>query len=181
MVWQIAISAVERLRLEGAPCRIPVALACPLARPALYPHRVRSVRHCRKSADAWRRDDCDLREQRIRLSNCTVSRRRTWTGFDDRNDSGDSWFSLLTSDVDSIFASKSDRAHRLFGQIIAQFQLGIFQEATEPTPKRQRVSAGFGQSALGQCAGAGRLDRLLSGLRLRRPWTLYLDSKPMDI
>jgi hypothetical protein len=36
-VWQIAISAVERLRLEGAPCRIPVALACPLARPALNP------------------------------------------------------------------------------------------------------------------------------------------------
>ena len=36
-VWQIAISAVERLRLEGAPCRIPVALACPLARPALIP------------------------------------------------------------------------------------------------------------------------------------------------
>ena len=36
-VWQIAISAVERLRLEGAPCRIPVALACPLAGPALNP------------------------------------------------------------------------------------------------------------------------------------------------
>jgi hypothetical protein len=36
-VRQIAISSVERLRLEDAPCRIPVALACPLARPALNP------------------------------------------------------------------------------------------------------------------------------------------------
>ena len=36
-VWQIALSAVERLRLEGARCRTSVALACPLAGRALNP------------------------------------------------------------------------------------------------------------------------------------------------
>jgi hypothetical protein len=34
-------------------------------------------------------------------------------------------------------ASKSYRTHRVLSQVVAQFQLRIFQEATEPTPKRQ--------------------------------------------
>ena len=53
----------------------------------------------------------------------------------------------MTSDVYPISPAKSDRAHRVLGQVVAQFQLRIFQEATEPTPKRQRVVAGLGESA----------------------------------
>ena len=52
----------------------------------------------------------------------------------------------------------SYRAHRVLGQVVAQFQLRIFQEATEPTPKRQRVIAGLGESALGQGTGPCCLD-----------------------
>src|SRR5277367_3813667 len=83
------------------------------------------------------------------------------TSFDDRKDGGNSWSGLFTSDVYPVSSAKSDRAHRVFGQVVAQFQLRIFKEATEPTPKRQRVIAGLGQSAFGQGAGPSRLDARL--------------------
>jgi hypothetical protein len=56
------------------------------------------------------------------------------TSFDDRNDGGYSWSSLFTSDVYPTSVAKSYRAHRVLSQVVAQFQLRIFQEATEPTP-----------------------------------------------
>jgi hypothetical protein len=41
---------------------------------------------------------------------------------------------LFTADVD-----KSYRAHRVLGQVVAQFQLRIVQEATEPAPMRKII------------------------------------------
>jgi hypothetical protein len=45
-----------------------------------------------------------------------------------------------------ISPAKSYRAHRVLGQVVAQSQLRMFQEATEPTPKGQRVVACLGCS-----------------------------------
>ena len=73
---------------------------------------------------------------------------------------GDSWSSLFifTSDVYPMAPTKSDRAHRVLGQVVGEFQLRIVQEVAEPAPKPQRVIAGIGESAFGQGAGNGRLD-----------------------
>ena len=49
--------------------------------------------------------------------------------------------------MDPIFSPECYWAHRVLSQVVAQFQLRIFQEAAEPSPKRQRVVAGLGESA----------------------------------
>jgi hypothetical protein len=74
---------------------------------------------------------------------------QTATSFDDRNDGGNSWSGLFASNVYPIASAKSYRAHRVLGQVVAQFQLRIVQEAAEPAPKRQCVIAGLGREKSG--------------------------------
>ena len=56
------------------------------------------------------------------------------------------------------FRPKSDRAHRVLRQIVAQFQLGILQEAREFPPEGERVVRRLAQGAGRQGSVAGRLD-----------------------
>jgi hypothetical protein len=43
--------------------------------------------------------------------------------FDDRNDGGYPWSSLLAVQVDPVLAAKCDRPHRVLGQVVGEFQL----------------------------------------------------------
>jgi len=72
-------------------------------------------------------------------------------GFDYRDNGCNARSGLLASDVDPVAASQGDRAHRVLSQVIGQLQFGIFQETSEPHPKRQRVVASLRQNALWQC------------------------------
>ena len=71
-------------------------------------------------------------------------------GFDDREDGGDFGSGLLAADMDPVFAAERDRAHRVFGKVVAEFEFRVFQKASEFRPKRQCVVRGFGQGAGGQ-------------------------------
>ena len=68
-------------------------------------------------------------------------------GFDDREDGGDFRSGLLTADVDPVFATERHRAHGVFGEVVAQFEFRVFEEACEFRPKCQCVVRGFGQGA----------------------------------
>jgi hypothetical protein len=65
---------------------------------------------------------------------------------------------LLAADMDPILAPERHRAHGVLRPVVAQLQFWIIQEATQPGPKAEGVIAGFGQSALWQCAGASRFN-----------------------
>ena len=71
-------------------------------------------------------------------------------GFDDREDGSDFGSGLLAADVDPVFATERHRAHGVFGQVVAELEFRVFEEAREFRPKCQRVVRGFGQSAGGQ-------------------------------
>ena len=71
-------------------------------------------------------------------------------GFDDGEDGGDFGSGWLAADVNPVFATKRHRAHGVFGEIVAEFEFRVFQEAREFRPKRQRVVRGFAQGASGQ-------------------------------
>src|ERR1039458_2803815 len=57
-----------------------------------------------------------------------------------------------------IISTKSYRAHRVLRQVVAQFQLGIFQEARELPPERECVVRRLAQRAGRQGCVAGCLD-----------------------
>ena len=50
---------------------------------------------------------------------------------------------LLAADVDPVFATDGDGAHGVFGEIVAELEFRVFQEAREFGPKRQGVVRGF--------------------------------------
>src|SRR5450756_1694168 len=71
------------------------------------------------------------------------------TALHNREDGPDARSGLFTADVDPVGAAKRDWAHRVFGEIGAQFQLRIIEESGESFPDRQRVSACLPRGALG--------------------------------
>ena len=54
------------------------------------------------------------------------------TSFDDRNDGGDSWSGLFTSDVYPISPAKSYRAHRVLGQVVAPSRFRVQELGSSP-------------------------------------------------
>jgi len=54
---------------------------------------------------------------------------------------------LLAPTMDPVLSAQSYRAHRVLRQVVAQFQLGILQEARELSPERERVVRRFAQRA----------------------------------
>ena len=70
--------------------------------------------------------------------------------FDDREDGGDFGSGLLAADMDPVFAAERDGAHGVFGEIVAELEFRVFQEACEFRPKRQRVVRCLAQGASGQ-------------------------------
>src|ERR1039458_7275213 len=65
---------------------------------------------------------------------------------------------LLAPYVDPVLPTKSHRAHRVLRQVVAQFQLGILQEARELPPERECVVRRLAQGAGRQGSVAGCLD-----------------------
>jgi len=54
---------------------------------------------------------------------------------------------LWASDVHPVLPAQSHGAHRVFRQVVAQLQFGIFQESCELLPERERVLAGLAKCA----------------------------------
>jgi hypothetical protein len=61
-------------------------------------------------------------------------------------------------------------AHGVLGQIVTQFQVGIFQETAQPCPKRQGVVARLGQNAFWQCIATSYLELAGFALYLGHDW-----------
>ena len=74
---------------------------------------------------------------------------------------------LRPFDVDPIPSTKSCETHRVFRQIVAQLQFGIFQKAGEFFPERHRVVAGFGERTGWQRIGSRGLDLLPDHIQQR--------------
>src|SRR5579863_4709685 len=72
------------------------------------------------------------------------------TAFDHRDDGGDSRAGLLTSDMDPVTSADGDRPHGVLGEVVAEFQFRIIEEADQLLPDAQRVGAALAGSALGQ-------------------------------
>src|SRR6516164_4645479 len=72
------------------------------------------------------------------------------TAFDYRDNSGYSRPGLLTPDVDPVASANCDGSHRILGDVGAELQFRIIEEADQPFPDAQRVGTTLAGSALGQ-------------------------------
>ncbi len=78
--------------------------------------------------------------------------------FNHGEDCCDAWAGVLAADMDPVGSAQGDGTHRIFGKIVAQFQFWMVEEACQPRPDRQRVTASLARSALGQHRLAHRQD-----------------------
>src|ERR1039458_10174314 len=69
--------------------------------------------------------------------------------FDDGEDRRHARSGLLAADMDPVAATSRYCAHGVFGEVVAQLQLRIVEEARQLLPQRERVAAGFSCRALG--------------------------------
>jgi hypothetical protein len=60
-------------------------------------------------------------------------------GFDDGEDGGDFGPGLLAADMDPVFATERDRAHGVFGEIVAEFEFRVFYSLTTNGMPRYHV------------------------------------------
>ena len=74
------------------------------------------------------------------------------------HDCGDSRPGLLTADMDPVASADGDGPHGVLGEVVAEFQFRIIEEADQPFPYAQRVGAALAGSALGQDRLAHLLD-----------------------
>src|ERR1700677_2905807 len=60
--------------------------------------------------------------------------------FNNGEDGSDAWAGVFAADMDPVGAAQGDGTHRILGDIVAQFQFWIVEEACKPGPDRQRVA-----------------------------------------
>ena len=70
--------------------------------------------------------------------------------FNNGEDCCDAWAGVFAADMDPVGAAQGDGTHRILGEIVAQFQLRIVEEACQSRPDRKCVAASLARSALGQ-------------------------------
>lgn len=80
------------------------------------------------------------------------------TAFDHREDSGYSQSGLLIPDMDPVAPAEGDGPHGVLGEVVAEFQFRIIEEADRSFPDAQCVGTALAGSALGQHRLAHVLD-----------------------
>src|ERR1700733_11789744 len=70
--------------------------------------------------------------------------------FNNGEDCCDAWAGVFAADMDPVGAAQGDGTHRILGEIVAQFQFWIVEEACQSRPDRQRVAGSLACGALGQ-------------------------------
>src|ERR1700741_1322044 len=98
--------------------------------------------------------------------------------FNDGKDCRDAWAGVFTADMDPVRAAQGDGAHRILGEIVAQFQFWIVEEAYKSRPDRQRVAGSLTRSGLGQHRLAHLQDVTADLVEQRRS---YLLSQSMAV
>jgi len=63
--------------------------------------------------------------------------------FNRGEDSRDAWAGVFAADMDPVGAAQGNGAHRILGEIVAQFQLWIVEEACQSRPDSQGVAGGL--------------------------------------
>ena len=80
------------------------------------------------------------------------------TAFDHRDDCGYARSGLFAPDVDPVFSANRNGPHRILGEVGAELQFGVIEEADQPVPDAKCVAACLAGGALGQHGVAHRQD-----------------------
>ena len=94
--------------------------------------------------------------------------------FNNGEDRCDAWPCIFAADMDPVGAAQGDGAHRILGEIVAQFQFWIFEEACQSRPDRQRVAGSLARGALGQHRLAHRQD--VTADLVEQRWSFLLSA-----
>jgi hypothetical protein len=92
--------------------------------------------------------------------------------FNNGEDCRDAWAGVFAADMDPVGPAHGDGTHRIFGEIVAQFEFWMVEEACKSRPDRKRVARSLACGALGQHCLAHRHDVTADLVEQRRSFLL---------